>query len=230
MFRSLGTLVFLLLAAAANAAPLSIASARVWPGADYTRITFESAKPVAHTMTVLNNPDRVVLDLENVELNATLKSLADKVQGGDLYIKNVRAANFKPGIVRLVIDLKAEVKPSLFALKPAGEYKHRLVLDIYPKQDPLMAMLDQHTKGQDESTGGGSPDMALMPQVEPVPADVYAANQAEKPAEAITQGEIPKEQVAPKDGVDRLITVAIDAGHGGEDSGARGASGTNEKM
>jgi N-acetylmuramoyl-L-alanine amidase len=229
MFRSLGTLVFLLLAATANAAPLSIASARVWPGADYTRITFESAKPVAHTMTVLSNPDRVVLDLENVELNATLKSLADKVQGGDLYIKNVRAANFKPGIVRLVIDLKAEVKPSLFALKPAGEYKHRLVLDIYPKQDPLMAMLDQHTKGQDESTGGGSPDMALMPQIEPVPADVYATNQAENPAETIAETESPKEQVAPRKEVERLITVAIDAGHGGEDSGARGASGTNEK-
>jgi N-acetylmuramoyl-L-alanine amidase len=226
MFRSLVTLAFLLLASAANAAPLTIASARVWPGADYTRITFESAKPVDHQMTMLSNPDRLVLDLENVELNATLKSLADKVQGGDLYIKNVRVANFKPGVVRVVIDLNAEVKPSLFALKPAGDYKHRLVLDIYPKQDPLMAMLDQHAKGQDETT----PDAALVPQVEPVPADVYAANQAGKPAEVVTESETPKVQGAvSKDGVERLITVAIDAGHGGEDSGARGASGTNEK-
>jgi N-acetylmuramoyl-L-alanine amidase len=117
----------------------------------------------------------------------------------------------------------------LFALKPAGEYKHRLVLDIYPKQDPLMAMLDKHTKGQDEPSGGESPVTALVPQVEPIPADVYAANQVEKLAEVAGESESPKPQMAPKAEVDRLITVAIDAGHGGEDSGARGASGTNEK-
>jgi N-acetylmuramoyl-L-alanine amidase len=231
MSRSIVALVFLLLAAVANAGQLTIASARVWPGADYTRITFESAKPVAHTMTMLGNPDRLVLDLENVELNATLKSLADKVQGGDPYIKNVRAAYFKPGVVRVVVDLKTEIKPSLFALPPAGEYKYRLVLDLYPKQDPLMAMLDQHAKGQGHATDVATSDAVLVPQVEPVPADVYAANQVDKPAEAAIEKPASKTQEAPtpKDDVDRLITVAIDAGHGGEDSGARGANGTNEK-
>ena len=157
MFRALVVLGFLLLANTANAAPLSIASARVWPGADYTRITFEAAKPVAHKMTVLKNPARLVLDLENVELNAALKSLAGKTQGSDPYVKKVRVANFKPGVVRVVIELKEETKPSLFALKPVGNYKHRLVLDIYPRQDPLMAMLEQHAKDKDASGGWSAP-------------------------------------------------------------------------
>ena len=232
MFRSLVVLGFLLLTNAANAAPLVIASARVWPGADYTRITFEAAKPVTHTMTVLKNPARLVLDLENVELNAALKSLADKTQGSDPYVKKVRVANFKPGVVRVVIDLKEETKPSLFALRPAGNYKHRLVLDIYPKQDPLMAMLEQHAKDKD-APGGWSPDTGTA-QVASVPAtDASAIDQPDKSIETAKENDSQNEPEATKDsakdGVERLITVALDPGHGGEDSGARGANGTNEK-
>ncbi|HEY3327968.1 MAG TPA: N-acetylmuramoyl-L-alanine amidase [Novimethylophilus sp.] len=224
-------LVLFLAAMAAQAAPVAIASARVWPGTDYTRLTFESAVPVVHNMTVLQNPERLVLDLENVELNAALKSLTDKVQSGDPYIKKIRAARFKPGVVRVVIDLKAETKPAFFALKPAGEYKHRLVLDIYPKLDPLMAMLDQHTKEQSEP-GGWPPDANDASSAKAAP-DTVPADPAENAGDTAKAGDTPKEpdstQGAAKDGVERLITIAIDAGHGGEDSGARGASGTNEK-
>jgi N-acetylmuramoyl-L-alanine amidase len=122
-------------------AAVAVSAARVWPAADYTRITLESAKPLTQTMVMLKNPDRLVLDLQNVELNNVLKTLTDKISSSDPYIKQVRVANFKPGVVRLVIDLKAEIKPQIFALPPAGEYKYRLVLDIYPAQYPLMAML-----------------------------------------------------------------------------------------
>lgn len=246
MLRTITALTLALVALAAQAAPIVIAAARVWPGTDYTRITFESATPISHKMTVLQNPDRLVLDLENVELGATIKTLSDKVQGGDPYIKKIRAAYFKPGVVRVVVDLKAETKPSFFALKPAGEYKYRLVLDIYPKLDPLMTMLDQHAKeqGEGEQGGGGwSPDAdttqtANVPQTATQPAnDGPAANAAaDKPGkqdddtaktdDSAKDADVPK---IAKDGVDRLITVAIDAGHGGEDSGAHGASGTYEK-
>lgn len=231
MSRTLVALILSCVVAAAQAAPVAIASARVWPGADYTRITFEAAKPVNHKMTVMKNPDRLVLDLENVALDATLKSLADKVQGGDPYIRKIRAANFKAGIVRVVVDLKTEAKPSLFAVKPAGNYKHRLVLDIYPKLDPLMAMLDQHTKGQQEPGGWspeGSPlDGSTTAQSEPtLPA---IAEQQDKTVAEATEVAPASQKEPAKDSVERLITVAIDAGHGGEDSGARGANGTNEK-
>lgn len=125
----------------AHAANNVVTAARVWPAQDYTRITLEAGKPIVYKMTLLKNPERVVVDIENVELNSTLKSLSEKILGSDPYITQLRVARFKPGTVRLVVDLKAEVKPTMFTLPPAGDYKHRLVLDIYPVKDPLMSML-----------------------------------------------------------------------------------------
>ena len=78
-------------------------------------------------------------------INSTLNELAGKVGNDDPYIKSVRIGRFKPGVIRLVLDLKAEVKPQLFSLKPVAEYGHRLVLDVYPlvAVDPLMALVQQ---------------------------------------------------------------------------------------
>lgn len=227
MFKSIITLILCSLALVAHGAT-AITSARVWPAADYTRITFEAPKAIEHKMTLLKNPDRLVLDLQNVELGAALKNLSGKILSSDPYIKQVRAANFKPGIVRVVIDLKSEVKPTLFSLSPAGEYKHRLVLDVYPPQDPLMAMLqdkvpemkDTPPVVDDKQTMAEvlSGHQEPVAKVEPLPEGVTAQQQADEasPAKA-------------GDDVIRLVTIAIDAGHGGEDPGARGATGTYEK-
>ncbi len=229
MRRALVTLILLLASAAAAAAPVAVASARLWPGADYTRITFETAKPVEHKMTVMKKPDRLVIDLENVELNAVLKSLADKVQGSDPYVKKVRAAVFKPGVVRVVVELKQESKPSFFAVKPAGGYKHRLVLDIYPKVDPLMALLEKREPGQTEA-GGWSPDAPVETPVTPQLPEVVLAPSQDGATPANEGASTPESETpAKEEGIDRLVTVAIDAGHGGEDPGAHGANGTNEK-
>lgn len=226
-------------------------AARVWPGSDYTRITFESSKPLTHRMTQLANPERLVLDIDEVALNDVLKSLTSKIQGGDPYIKAVRTGIFKKGTVRVVIDLKTKINPKLFALKPAGQYKDRLVLDIYPEQDPLMALLEKGTPALPSEApateqGGWSPgkDVAVAPPAEPKvekpaekvvekPAEKSVEKTTEKSAETIaekpadTADEPADETPMPK--VDRLITIAIDAGHGGEDPGARGANGSHEK-
>ena len=237
MFRALLAACLLSLALNAQAA-VNVTSARVWPASDYTRITLEAAKPIAHKMTMLQNPDRLVLDLQGVELGGALKSLSSKILASDPYIKQVRAANFKPGTVRLVIDLKSEIKPSLFSLPPAGEYKHRLVLDIYPLQDPLMAMLLERdaTKKPIEPEPPAQPTMAtvLEPQAANQPAEPSAIVEplpplpaAESvPAEAVSQPQAPAEV---KGDATRLITIAIDPGHGGEDPGALGPRGTREK-
>jgi len=238
MVKTLVTLILLLASLAAGAAPVSVASARVWPGTDYTRITFETVMPVDHKMMVMKNPDRLVLDLENVDFNTALKSLADKVQGSDPYIRKIRTAVFKPGTIRVVVELKQEAKPSFFALKPAGSYKHRLVLDIYPKADPLMALLEQRDSAPTDQSGGWTADAPASQPTQDNTSEVAAPPATTEPtATAATEATpapaeetpIPREGVVPKDGVERLITVAIDAGHGGEDSGARGANGTNEK-
>ncbi|MEW5944538.1 MAG: AMIN domain-containing protein, partial [Pseudomonadota bacterium] len=140
-------LLVFLLAAPADAAFAAhlVASVRVWPAEDYTRVTLESKTPFSFKHSIVKNPERLVLDLENMDINAALEGLSAKVGAADPYIRSVRVGRFKPGVVRLVMDLKAEVKPSVFTLPPYGEYGHRLVLDIYPAQaaDPLMALVEK---------------------------------------------------------------------------------------
>lgn len=115
----------------------TVIAAGVLPVSEYTRITIESDQPITHSMLILKNPDRVVLDLKNVPINQSLKALARKVLPDDFYIKKLRVANFKQGVTRMVVDLKAEAKPKLSIYKPAGGYQYRLALDIYPEQETL---------------------------------------------------------------------------------------------
>jgi N-acetylmuramoyl-L-alanine amidase len=213
----------LLLAVAASAqAGIAITSARVWPAADYTRVTLESATPLKYQFLSVKNPDRLVIDLEGVDLNASLESLAGKVAATDPYIKLVRVARNKPGVVRVVLDLKAEVKPQMFTLPPYGEYGHRLVLDLYPLQpvDPLMALLEKQEPAP--------ADKAAEPAVAPAPEVATAKEKPVEPAKPADKPARTELSSWKKDGA-RLITIAIDAGHGGEDPGARGSNGSNEK-
>lgn len=216
----------MLISGIANAA-LVITAARVWPAPDYTRITFEATQPISHSMITLKNPERLVIDLQEAEISPALRSLSDKILSSDPYIQQVRVGNFKPGVVRVVVDLKSEVRPELFLLPPAGEYKHRLVLDIYPLVDPLMALLQERSPttppkpDKDTSTGVVSPDSTVTPVppvfVEPTPPVVTPQPMPQPPA---INNTLPS---------GRIITVAIDPGHGGEDPGAIGAKGSKEK-
>lgn len=230
MFRdSIIRLLFacLLLINSSSYAANTITAARVWPAQEYTRIAFESTAPIKYQLIILKNPDRLVLDVEDLELSSALTALSDKILSSDPYIKQVRVAKFKPGVVRIAVDLKGEVKSNLFALVPAGDYKHRLVLDIYPLQDDLMAMLGKKS-AETESANQPEPVIEALPSiaVEPdVPATVPSTEPVVETAPAAASAEIP---VINKED-ERLITIAIDAGHGGEDPGARGASGSREK-
>ena len=140
----LSVLLFLLWIPAVFA-EIAISSARIWPAQDYTRLTLESQQPIRYNLFTLKNPERLVVDLEDIEINPALNELAGKIGNDDPYIKSVRVGRFKPGVVRLVLDLKAQVKPQLFSLQPVAEYGHRLVLDVYPLVpiDPLMALAQQ---------------------------------------------------------------------------------------
>ena len=196
-------------------AATQIASARVWPAQEYTRLTLESDAPIAYNIFSVGTPARLVLDLEDVEFNATLEQLPAKISPADPYVSGVRIGRFKPGVVRLVLDLKTQVKPQVFVLKPVGEYGHRLVLDVYPlvePADPVMALLD---KKESQPASAASPENSDK-------SEKAAASFSGRPAPA-------GKKAAPSFDVARLITVAIDAGHGGEDPGARGRSGTHEK-
>ena len=128
-------------------AEIKVSSVRVWPAPEYTRLTLESALPIQYSLSIVKNPDRVAIDLEQVVLTPELEKLADKIDATDPYIQAVRIGRFKPGILRLVLDLKTQAVPQAFVLKPVGDYGHRLVLDIYPvvPPDPLMALLNENT-------------------------------------------------------------------------------------
>ncbi len=123
----------------------SVLAVRVWPAPDYTRITLEHDQPLNFNYQQLKGPARLMVDLEGVEFNSVLANLPGKISQADPYIGLIRAGRNKPGVVRLVIELKGDVKPQVFTLKPVGEYGYRLVLDLYPAEpiDPLMALLEK---------------------------------------------------------------------------------------
>lgn len=196
---------------AGETAIASILAVRVWPAADYTRVTLEHNQPLEFASLLLKDPDRLVVDLKGVEFNAVLQSLPSKILDHDPYIKLIRAGRNRPGVVRLVIELKAEVKPQIFSLQPVGEYGHRLVLDVYPAQplDPLMALLD---KAASPSPAANSPATIDRPE-EPRPAKAAEKKSGGNPAPDIS----------------RLVTIVLDPGHGGEDPGAIGRGGSYEK-
>jgi N-acetylmuramoyl-L-alanine amidase len=110
----------------------TVIAASVLPVSEYTRITIESDQAIAHSVMILNNPERIVLDLKNIPINQSLNALMGKGLPDDFYIKKVRVANFKQGVTRIVVDLKIAATPKLSIYKPAGGYQHRLALDIYP--------------------------------------------------------------------------------------------------
>jgi len=228
---------FLLTLFAVNAAyaATTVTAARVWPAAEYTRITLETSSAVKFTHSVIKNPERLVLDLEGVEPNAALTGLSAKVGEGDPYIKLVRVGRFKPGVVRVVLDLKTEVNPSVFILPPVGEYGNRLVVDIYPAQavDPLMALVDSPKQA---AAGGAENEPVSQDKVATLSPEQVAKPDPAEPKfpvpdarKAAAEKPLKSEKRKPELQVTRLVTIAIDAGHGGEDPGAKGARGTHEK-
>lgn len=203
-------LISVLIPSIAHAA--KILAVRVWPAADYTRVTLENDIELKTSHFTVKDPERLVVDIEGLELNPTLKELVAKIQANDPYIKQVRVGQNKPNIVRLVFDLKEEVNPQVFTLQPVGNYKHRLVFDLYPSNppDPIAALIEKGEWNKDTSTVNNKPDGK---------SEAATASSPTKP-----------ESNPSKTGsLERMITIALDPGHGGEDPGAMGRAGSKEK-
>ena len=127
-----------------------VVASRVWPAKDYTRLTLEAPTEIKYQLFALKDPERLVLDLETGELSTALSELEGKISADDPYIHKLRVGRNRPGVIRVVLELKSEVRPQVFTLKPIGEYGHRLVLDIYPAVDPIAALLEQMDKERRE--------------------------------------------------------------------------------
>src|SRR3954463_3631188 len=110
-----------------GAAQAQVLSARIWPARDYTRLTIESKEEIKYSIFSVKDPQRLVLDLEVADIPPGLADLHTKVADDDPYIQGLRTARNRPGVVRLVLDLKTDVKPQAFTLRPIAEYGYPLV-------------------------------------------------------------------------------------------------------
>ena len=206
-----------------------IVAVRVWPAADYTRITIESDSALVARHTLFGAPDRLVIDIDGLELSPQLRELVGKVRADDPYIAGLRAGQFQPRVVRLVIDLKQAAAPQVFTLAPVAAYRHRLVFDLYPTEarDPLLALIRDKEQAEREAARAvrdalgefiGRVEGGQIAKAPAASAPVPEQTAAAKPPSAETMRR-----------VERLIVVALDPGHGGEDPGAVGPSGLREK-
>ena len=231
----LGTLM-LLLGTQQIARGASIIAVRVWPSKDYTRLTIESDGEIKTRQFFIAEPPRLAVDIEGIDLIPALRELVAKVQSDDPNISGIRVAQNAPGVVRLVIDLKQPILPQVFTLPPVAAYQFRLVFDLYPAQvaDPLEALiaerLAEKLKLPGPVTAPQSPDLLgeLIARQSAKPA---ANTAAAKPAPAKLPDVNPStnKSLLTAGKTDRLVIVALDPGHGGEDPGAVGPGGTREK-
>jgi N-acetylmuramoyl-L-alanine amidase len=282
-----GTLIF-------NLGPAQLAwgaqlmAVRVWPAKDYTRVTLESDTALSAKHFMMANPNRLVIDIEGLQLSSQLRELVRKVKADDPFIAGVRAGQYTPTVVRLVIDLKQGSKPQVFSLQPVAAYQHRMVFDLYPTQeaDPASTLATAPTAASpgtkasapapspSDSTGALQAASAAKPAASaPLGLDKRSDNAADAMNDALGEfigdlrhkpgGKVsdtpsvakgvarPDSRADAKDaksaevvvaqraadadeaelrsGARRLVIVAIDPGHGGEDPGAVGPSGMFEK-
>ena len=235
-----GALV-LLLGAHHLARGASIMAVRVWPAPDYSRVTIESDTALKAKQFFVPSPPRLVVDIEGVQLNAALKELVAKVGPADPTIEGIRVGQFAPGVVRLVVDLKQPISPQVFTLAPVAAYQHRLVFDLYPTQvaDPLEVLIAERLKvsppppepvdalGELMAQHGQKPGFKAEPiETAAVISKPNTATQSIATNPSSTSGNALKSL---NSGTDRLIIIALDPGHGGEDPGAVGPGGTYEK-
>ena len=204
----------------------SLLAVRVWPAKDYSRVTLESDVALKTKYTFVPSPPRLAIDIEGLDLNPAIKEWVGKIKPDDPNITGVRVAQNSPGVVRMVFDLKQAVQPQVFALTPVGTYQHRLVLDLYPSTpvDPLESWIAERTQSSDALSDWLNKNQNLGSAPANPPS---AANSPSTPSSQTPTPSNPAVQAPPI--TDRLIVVAIDAGHGGEDPGAIGPNGTKEK-
>jgi N-acetylmuramoyl-L-alanine amidase len=237
----------------------TIFNVRIWPAPDYTRVTIESDAPLVVTHSFMANPPRLAVDIQGITLNPALKELVGKLRADDPNIGEIRISPYGTNVVRLVLELKQAMRPQVFSLAPVAAYRHRLVFDLYPEAepDPLDALINHRLglggKRSDKPQSGPAtpaapepdplgeliaqrsgtsppPNAAAAAAPVPVPVPVPApAPVAKAPPAPPQPTPAPPATATQPDGVDRMIIIALDPGHGGEDPGAIGPGGTQEK-
>lgn len=243
----MGSLV-LLLGVQQIARGATILAVRVWPAKDYSRVTIESDAGLKTKTYFIAEPPRLAVDIEGIDLIPALRELVAKVKPDDPNISGIRVGQNAPGVVRLVVDLKQHMRPQVFTLAPVAAYQHRLVFDLYPTQvaDPLEALIAERLKDKPEAGAAPDPLSELLARRSERPEAGKPGSDTPSPAPGSSKdpakgggsasppaGQAPEDRggtgAPARSKTDRLVIVALDPGHGGEDPGAIGPGGTREK-
>ena len=220
----------------------NVVAVRMWPAPDYSRVTIESDTALITTQNFVADPPRLALDIHGLTLQPELRALVNELKPDDPNIAGVRVGQFTPDTVRLVLDLKQDVKPQVFTLDPVAAYQYRLVLDLYPSvaPDPMAQLINQRLKALENQIAQASdadPLGSWLAQHNTNNAHPSAKTPPVQASQRAGQAQLssptPSMQTpAPHDAANktnRFIVVALDPGHGGEDPGATGPRGTHEK-
>ena len=224
----------------------TILAVRLWPAPDYSRITIESDTALKVRTTLVADPPRLAVDIDGVELDSTLRELVTKLGQDDPNIAGIRVGQNAPGVVRLVLDLKQAMAPQVFTLEPVAADRHRLVFDLYPAQalDPLQALINERLKAtpspdplgeliaRQQAGSAPTPATPATPARIPTATQIIAKTPINTGAGALKHPEPTSSAASLRTAApvtERLIIIALDAGHGGEDPGAIGPAGTREK-
>ncbi len=228
----------------------TILGVRVWPAQDYTRVTIESDGLLKAKQFFVTSPPRLAVDIEGIELSPQLRELVGSVKSDDPFISGIRVGQNAPGVVRLVIDLKQSALPQVFNLPPIAAYQHRLVFDLYPTEtvDPLLALLAEKERAKTSPAPTSPPQPAAAasaPRTDPLgdlisqqtsrPSPAYSSSSyttktiANNTDSIAAKPDFSSKNSSQSKATDRLIIIALDPGHGGEDPGAIGPAGTKEK-
>lgn len=178
---------------------------RIWPGEESTRVSVESDRKLKYSYMVLRGkkPYRLVLDIEGLRLTSSLERTLKNFKSSDKFIANIRPGQFKPNVLRIVFDLKSDVRAEINYSKPIEQYGHRIIIDMEATNADTMRQVIART-GADVDSG------REVRQAQSKPNTV-------KETQRGTQRSPVK-----KTGKTETLVVVIDAGHGGEDPGAIG--------
>ena len=202
-------LMWLLLSIAGKALAADVESMRLWAAPDHARLVFDLSRPGSATVFELDSPSRLVIDLDNSQLETDTSTLP--LEGSA--ISSIRSGIRNGTDLRIVLDLNREVSPRHFMLSPNDQYGHRLVVDLeYPGETPVENPIDPIES------------LVREQEIEAQRTKVEAAASGIPPT--VSEEVVDREaQPHPR----RDIIIAVDPGHGGEDPGAIGPKGTREK-
>ncbi len=219
----------------------SIVGVRLWPAAEYTRVTIESDAPLTARHFLADDPPRLVVDIDQLELSPALRQMVGQVRADDPFIAGIRVGQNQPRVVRLVIDLKQPVVPQQFTLAPVAAYRDRLVFDLYPTEapDPLLTLIREREQAQAQAEQSMRdslgdfidqlPKAGAAPPLRAPRAAAPAIPEPGAPPPPLSTPLPPALNPDEQQRINRLVVVALDPGHGGEDPGAIGPSGLREK-